>query len=206
MVGCTEPNFWDMAKNETKQPEKAENKANNSLQEGTDKIAKAADEAFAKLKTYFEVEKVDAWQAKWLAVPANRKKYEKLADAPEVMAEEILALTNDIIDFAQGEEGGKSEVFRRLKMGMGGFFKNPIGFLQEKIAQGKKMLEKKAETEKKPVKEVKVEAEKPKATPADKPKKVVEKVKVRKTPDSSGAKKPALKKAVKAVVKKTVKK
>ena len=112
-----------------------------------------AEAVFSKLKTHFEPKKVDAWQEKWLAVPDNRKKYEKLTDAPEVVGEELLAMTNDIIDFIQGEEGGKSEVLKKIKSKMSGFLKNPIGFLQKQAVQGKALAEKvgngaKKETEK----------------------------------------------------------
>jgi hypothetical protein len=86
----------------------------------------AVDEVFGKLKTHFETKKVDEWQKKWLAVPANRKKYEKLADAPEVVGEEALAITNDIIDFIQGQEAGQSHVFKRLKGSFQTFFKHPV--------------------------------------------------------------------------------
>ena len=75
--------------------------------------------AEAKKKTTAK-DKVDAWQKKWLEVPANRKKYEKLSDAPEVVGEELTAIVNDIIDFAQGEETGKSGLFKKLKGVIGG--------------------------------------------------------------------------------------
>ncbi|MBU0706514.1 hypothetical protein KJ657_02740 [Patescibacteria group bacterium] len=107
-----------------------------------EKFTRAVDQVFDKLKAHFDAKKVDAWQEKWLAVPANRKKYEKLADAPEVVGEELVAMTNDIIDFVQGEEGGKSNIFKKVKSGLGGFFKHPVQFLQDKAAKGKAMAEK----------------------------------------------------------------
>ena len=110
--------------------------------QGAKKAAAAAEQVFTKLKGHFEPKKVDDWQKKWLAVPANRKKYEKLSDAPEVAGSEMKAMANDIIDFVQGEEGGKSEVFRKLKSSTGAFFKHPISFLQEKAAKGKEMAKK----------------------------------------------------------------
>ncbi|MBN2306475.1 hypothetical protein JXD20_00660 [Candidatus Peregrinibacteria bacterium] len=84
-------------------------------QEGVKKAAKTVDDVFGKLKKHFEPVKVDAWQKKWLEVPANRKKYEKLSDAPEVVGEELTAIVNDIIDFAQGEETGKSGFLKKMK-------------------------------------------------------------------------------------------
>ena len=93
--------------------------------QSAEKVAKAAEEVFGKLKTHFEPTKVDAWQKKWLEVPANRKKYEKLSDAPEVASAELKAMANDIIDFAQGQEGGKSDLFKKVKTKMSGFLKNP---------------------------------------------------------------------------------
>jgi hypothetical protein len=51
-------------------------------------------------------------------------------------------MANDIIDFAQGEEGGKSSVFKKVKSSVGGFIKHPVGFIQEKAAKGKEMAKK----------------------------------------------------------------
>lgn len=90
------------------------------IQKGAEKFTKAADETFGKLKKHFDKKKVDDWQKKWLEVPANRKKYAKLQDAPEVVGEELTAIVNDIIDFAQGEETGKSSLFKKLKGVIGG--------------------------------------------------------------------------------------
>jgi hypothetical protein len=112
--------------------------------QSAEKVSKAAQEVFGKLKTHFEPKKVDAWQKKWLEVPANRKKYEKLSDAPNVAGAELKAMANDIIDFAQGQEGGKSDVFKKVKSKMSGFLKNPIAFLQAKVAKGKEMAKKSA--------------------------------------------------------------
>ncbi|MFH0837657.1 MAG: hypothetical protein V1880_00105 [Patescibacteria group bacterium] len=109
------------------------------INSGKKSSVKAADQVFTKLKGHFDAKKVDAWQEKWLAVPANRKKYEKLADAPEVVGEELIAMTNDIIDFIQGEEGGKSNIFKKVKNSLGGFFKHPVQFLQKKATEGKAM-------------------------------------------------------------------
>lgn len=115
-----------------------------SAKQATDKVGKAAGDVFGKMKKHFDPKKVDAWQKKWLAVPANRKKYEKITDAPEVVGEELMAMTNDIIDFAQGEEGGKSNVFKKVKGTLGGLFKNPAKFVQDQAAKGKEIAEKTA--------------------------------------------------------------
>lgn len=96
---------------------------------------KAAD-VLEKLKHHFEPEKVNAFQEKWLAVPANRKKYKKITDAPQVAAEEILAMTNDLIDYIQGEKVGQSTFLQKIKKGVSGFFKNPAQYVQQKGAQG----------------------------------------------------------------------
>jgi len=112
MVGSLESKFWNMAK--TKKKTSAKTPA-TSTKQGAEQVTKKAEEIFGKLKTHFEPKKVDAWQKKWMEVPANRKKYEKLADAPEVAGEELMAMANDIIDFAQGEETGKSNLFKKVR-------------------------------------------------------------------------------------------
>jgi len=106
------------------------------------KVTKSAEEVFGKLKKHFEPQKVDEWQKKWLATPAAKKKYEKLSDAPEVVGDELSAMANDIVDFVQGQEGGKSSVFKKVKSSVGGFIKHPVGFLQEKASKGKEMAKK----------------------------------------------------------------
>lgn len=110
--------------------------------QSAEKVAKAAEEVFGKLKTHFEPAKVDAWQKKWLEVPANRKKYEKLADAPDVAGAEMKAMANDIIDFVQGEETGKSGVFKKVK----GIF----GKAAERAKKGMEEARKRAVTAKPP--------------------------------------------------------
>ncbi len=139
MIGSLEPNFWNMAETDKKTSAKS---PMASASKHAEKVTKVADEVFGKLKKHFEPKKVDAWQKKWLEVPENRKKYEKLADAPEVAGEEFMAMANDIINFAQGEEGGQSNVFKKVKAKTAGFFKDPIGFLHEKAAKGKEMANK----------------------------------------------------------------
>lgn len=104
------------------------------VQKHAEKFTKVADETFGKLKKHFDKKKVDDWQKKWLAVPANRKKYKKLQDAPEVVGEELSAMVNDIIDFAQGEEAGKSGVFKKVK----GLFGKAKDRAQKGMAEARK--------------------------------------------------------------------
>ena len=102
-------------------------------------VTKAAGDVFSKIKskTGLSQEKVDAWQKSWLAMPENRKKYEHLTDAPQVVGEELIAMSNDIIDFVQGQEGGQSHLLTKLKSNLGGLFKNPLGFVKGKAATTK---------------------------------------------------------------------
>jgi len=104
-------------------------------QGGAEKATHAIDEVFGKLKAHFEAKKVDEWQKKWLAMPANRKKYAKLADAPEVVGEELVAVTNDIIDFIQGQEGGQSHIFKRVKDSFHTFFRHPVQAAQKEVGK-----------------------------------------------------------------------
>lgn len=113
-------------------------KGAEAAKQGAEKASKAASDVFEKMKKHFDPKKVDAWQKKWLAVPENRKKYEKVADAPEVVGEELTAMVNDIIDFAQGEEGGKSHVFSKIKSGVGSFFKKAKSVVPKKGVPEKK--------------------------------------------------------------------
>lgn len=105
--------------------------AQKAIQQGAEKVAHAVDQVFVVLKTHFEKEKVNNWQKKWLAVPENRKKYEKLADAPVVVGEELVAVTNDIIDFIQGEDGSQSNIVKGLKDRFQPFFKHPVASLKQ---------------------------------------------------------------------------
>ncbi|MBU1017736.1 hypothetical protein KKA33_01770 [Patescibacteria group bacterium] len=150
-------------------PKKAATEAKKTALVAKDKlknnaVTKAAGDIFTKIKTKTGVDnkKVDAWQEKWLAVPKNRTKYEHLKDVPMVMGEELFAMTNDIINFVQREEGGQSHVFKKLKEEGGAFLHHPIEYLQKrgeaakkkageakemaqkKVGEAKKMTEKKA--------------------------------------------------------------
>ena len=75
--------------------------AMESAKKSTERVTKAAGGVFNKLMGHLDQKKVDEWQKKWLAVPENKKKYETIKDAPEVVGEELLEMTNDIIDFVQ---------------------------------------------------------------------------------------------------------
>lgn len=118
--------------------------------------AKVAGATFDKLKDHFEKKKVDEWQKKWLALPENRKKYEKITDAPEVIGEEAVALVNDIIDFAQGEETGKSHLFSKVKNSLGSVLGKVKGVTEAGVTEAKAQADKVAPTAKAPAKAKKV--------------------------------------------------
>ena len=98
---------------------------------------KTENDVFGKMKGHFDPKKVDTWQETWLQVPSNRKKYEKLADAPEVVGEEMTAIVSDIIDFAQGQEGGKSHLFDKVRSGFKGVAGKAKGAAMAGAAQAK---------------------------------------------------------------------
>ena len=102
-------------------------------------ITKAASDVFAKIKarTGINQKKVDAWKKSWLAMPKTKKKYEHLQDAPQVVGEELLAMSNDIVDFVQGKGGGHSDVFKGMKAEFSSMFKDPLGFFKAKLEKGK---------------------------------------------------------------------
>lgn len=105
----------------------------------THKLGVGVKHVFENLKKHFEPTKVDEFQAKWLALPENRKKYEKITDAPQVAVEEVIAMTNDLIQYIQGQTGGNSGFLKKIKAGLSTFFKNPAKFVQEKAEAGKEM-------------------------------------------------------------------
>ncbi len=129
--GCAEPKFSFM----TNSKKNIDRKPTASKAEQGEKTA---DDVFRKMKGYFEPAKVDAFQKKWLAIPENRKKYSNMTDAPQVAAEEMLAMANDFVDFIQGQEGGKSSVLKKIKTKTSGFFKNHAKFLKENAEAVKK--------------------------------------------------------------------
>lgn len=105
---------------------------------------KAVNEMFAKVgkSTGASSKKVDEWQAKWLAMPKNRAKYESIKDAPDVVSEELFAMFNDVIDFVQNQEGGQSHVFSKLKEEGKELAKDPKGFFKGIFDKGKGMADK----------------------------------------------------------------
>lgn len=105
-------------------------------------VTKAASDVFTKIKakTGISQEKVDAWQKSWLSMPKTRKKYEHLQDAPQVVGEEMIAMSNDIVDFIQGEGGGQSDVFKEIKGEFSAMFKDPLGFFKTQLEKGKSAL------------------------------------------------------------------
>lgn len=103
---------------------------------------KTAMDIFAQIKTKISTiddKKVDEWQKKWLAMPEKRAKYGNIKDAPTVVGEELFAMTNDIIDFIQKQEGGKSLVFKKIKENIKGFMNNPSESLKNMSVEAKKM-------------------------------------------------------------------
>lgn len=126
--GCTEPKFWSMPKTKTKKEEEnLSNKAKNTAET----LQKKAGDVFDDLKKQFEPKKVDAFQKKWLSVPKNRKKYKQISDAPEVALNEMKDMTNDLIEFMQGEEGHHSKLLKKAKEGLTNFLKNPAGYFEK---------------------------------------------------------------------------
>jgi len=116
---------------------------------------KTAAGIFAQIqaKTGLDNKKIDEWQKKWISIPEKRTKYEHLKDAPNVVGEEVYAMANDIIDFIQKEEGGKSVIFKKIKESVGSFIHNPGGFLKQKVEEGKKFaMNAKAYIDKKTIK------------------------------------------------------
>ena len=134
--GCTEPKIkmpTPKKLNKTlKTPPSSPKSASKAPPSTRSQTAKKPEALFDKFKKHFEPEKVDEFQKKWLALPENRKKYQKITDAPQVAAEEIIAMTNDLINFVQGEKTGQSKLIQKIKTGLSGFFKNPAKFVQDK--------------------------------------------------------------------------
>jgi uncharacterized protein YjbJ (UPF0337 family) len=106
-------------------------------------VAKTASDLFAKIKakTGASSKKVDEWQKTWLAMPKTRKKYEHLIDAPEIVGEEMLGMTNDIIQFIQREEGGDSIIFKKIKGEWGEVTHHPVDYFKGKWEKGKSAVQ-----------------------------------------------------------------
>lgn len=111
-------------------------------QKPIDILTSKASDIFAKIKakTGIDSKKIDEFQKSWLAVPENRKKYEHIADVPEVAVEEILAMTNDIIDYCQGQDASQSHVLKNLKEKGAKFLHGPIETLKQTFTKGKQSV------------------------------------------------------------------
>lgn len=119
---------------------KAMKKAEEAKKKLTDnQVTKTASDLFAKIKakTGASSKKVEEWQQTWLAMPKTRKKYEHLVDAPEIVGEEMLGMTNDIIQFIQREEGGNSVIFKKIKGEWSEMTHHPVDFFKGKWEKGK---------------------------------------------------------------------
>jgi len=128
-------------------------------------VTKTASDIFSKIqaKTGIDNKKIDAWQKSWLAMPKNRKKYEHLKDAPQVAGEELIAMSNDIIDFVQGEEAGQSHVLNKLKAEWSSFFRHPGGYVMAKYKKGEEIAKSVTAKAKEEMAKAKSVAEKTKA-------------------------------------------
>jgi len=106
-------------------------------------VTKTASDLFAKIKakTGASSKKVDEWQKTWLAMPATRKKYDHLTDVPEIVGEELLGVTNDIINFIQREEGGDSVIFKKIKGEWGEVTHHPVDYFKGKWGKGKSAVQ-----------------------------------------------------------------
>lgn len=115
-------------KNKKSTPSKAAQPQKNA-------VNKTATGIFSKIqeKTGLSDEKLDKFQKEWLAMPANRKKYEHLTDAPFVAIEEGMAMANDILDYLQHQEGGKSLVFQKMKGEVNELVHHPVEFFKSKV-------------------------------------------------------------------------
>ena len=162
-------------------PKKAAEAAKDKLTNNP--VGNAAGDVFAKIKakTGISQEKVDTWQESWLAMPKTRKKYAHLQDAPQVVGEEMIAMSNDIIDFVQGEHTGQSHVFKNMKAEFSAMFKDPLGFFKAKLEKGKKAVSSITDKAKTGMEKAKEGAEKAKSKAseakamADKAKKIAKK-------------------------------
>ena len=98
-------------------------------------VSKAAQGIFDKIqaKAGIDNKKIDKWQKKWITTPETRTKYKHLQDTPAVVGEELLAMTNDIIDFIQGQESGQSHVFAKLKKESKALASHPKDYLKDNL-------------------------------------------------------------------------
>ncbi|PIZ70734.1 hypothetical protein COY07_06170 [Candidatus Peregrinibacteria bacterium CG_4_10_14_0_2_um_filter_43_11] len=135
-----------------------------------DKFANApliqhAKEVFDKIKskTGLSQKKVDQFQKDWLAMPKTRTKYGSLKDAPAVVSEELIAMSNDIIEFIQRQESGHSLVFNKLKAELSEMRHHPVHFFKAKFEKAKAVAKTISETAKKTVDVLKDEAKQARA-------------------------------------------
>ena len=82
-------------------------------------------------------------------MPATRTKYQHLTDAPLVAIEEGMAMANDIIDFLQNQEAGRSMVFHELKAEADELVHHPVDFFKSRYEKAKSMVERFTKDEKK---------------------------------------------------------
>lgn len=118
----------------------AKKKAEEVKKKLTDnQLTKTASDLFAKIKakTGASSKKVDKWQKSWLAMPETRKKYQHLTDVPEIVGEELLGITNDVINFIQREEGGDSAIFKKIKGEFSEMTHHPVSYFKGKWEKGK---------------------------------------------------------------------
>ena len=142
-------------------------------------VQKASVDIFAKIKEVSGAssKKVDEWQKTWLAMPETRRKYAHLTDTPEVVGEELLAITNDVINFIQKQEGGQSVVFKKIKAGLGKLFKTPIDYFKAVYKKNQEKTAALAEKAKETAGQAKAVAEKAKTEGQEKAKAAAEKAK-----------------------------
>ena len=121
-----------------------DSKVDAKIELGKGGLKSAVHGIFAKIqsKTGIEDKKIDEFQEKWLAIPENRTKYKHLVDAPTIVAEELFAMFNDIIDFMQSQEAAKSHVFESLRAEAKAIKKSPEIYLGEKMDYGKSLWQK----------------------------------------------------------------
>ena len=133
----------DPKKTANKAKQKAEEikkKADEAKQKLNDnQVAKTAADLFAQIKdkTGASSKKVDEWQKTWLAMPETRKKYKNLIDVPEIVGEELLGITNDVIQFIQRQEGGDSIIFKKIKGEFSEMTHHPLQYFQKKFQKSK---------------------------------------------------------------------
>jgi hypothetical protein len=117
---------------------------NKSEIEKEGNLRHAAHGLFAKIqqKTGLEDKKIDEFQKKWLETPEVRTKYRHWWDTTAIAGEELYAMFNDIIDFMQDQESGKSHVFASLREEAEQIKKNPQAYFQHLVVIGKNWMDK----------------------------------------------------------------